>query len=415
MGSGSWPAWIATRLEAGLVSVLLFAHSGSPRRCSAEERSGGGGERRGVFIGRAYSSRSDGSRPGNPRPPLAFPRRPGLGSATRRNRSYVSTIGINHSLSGKGVHNGTGFDLAQRSSRWSTLAAGGLVAAPAALTQAATAVAPQRQRGHQSMIGAPFEEHDIVRVGADRPRQPRHGHAQRLGGRPRAAVTAVCDIRADRATPRADELGASSATPAPLEYGGSESSFQQLLRDPDVDLVYIATPWEFHYPQGVAALLGPASTSAWSCRSPPSSTSSGTSSTPRSRRRKHLWLMENCSYGRNELAMLKMAHEGVFGDVTNGHGGYLHDLRERCSSPTPTTPTPGAGSGTPAAPRASTRCTGWPRSPRAWTSTAATGWTTLAATSTAPRGLADYRERFIPPRPPVVARRPTSTATTSPA
>ena len=25
--------------------------------------------------------------------------------------------------------------------------------------------------------------------------------------------------------------------------------------------------------------------------------------------------------------MLKMAHEGVFGDVTSGHGGYLHDLR----------------------------------------------------------------------------------------
>ena len=43
--------------------------------------------------------------------------------------------------------------------------------------------------------------------------------------------------------------------------------------------------------------------------------------------RKHLFLMENCSYGRNELAMLKMAHDGVFGEVTNGHGGYLHDLR----------------------------------------------------------------------------------------
>ena len=25
--------------------------------------------------------------------------------------------------------------------------------------------------------------------------------------------------------------------------------------------------------------------------------------------------------------MLKMAHDGVFGDITSGHGGYLHDLR----------------------------------------------------------------------------------------
>ena len=44
--------------------------------------------------------------------------------------------------------------------------------------------------------------------------------------------------------------------------------------------------------------------------------------------------MENCSYGRNELAMLKMAHEGVFGEITNGHGGYLHDLRELLFSDT---------------------------------------------------------------------------------
>ncbi len=32
--------------------------------------------------------------------------------------------------------------------------------------------------------------------------------------------------------------------------------------------------------------------------------------------------------------MLKMAHEGLFGDVTNGHGGYLHDLRSLLFSDT---------------------------------------------------------------------------------
>ncbi len=37
--------------------------------------------------------------------------------------------------------------------------------------------------------------------------------------------------------------------------------------------------------------------------------------------------------------------------------------------------------------------------------------TTLTATATAPRGLADYRERFVPKRPPVVEERSTSTAT----
>ena len=93
--------------------------------------------------------------------------------------------------------------------------------------------------------------------------------------------------------------------------------------------------------------------------------------------------------------MLKMAHEGVFGDVTNGHGGYLHDLRALLFSDTYYTDA-------------------WRRM---WhtRSTAAfypmhglapiaaamdinrgDRMTTLRATATAPKGLADYRERFVP-------------------
>lgn len=52
------------------------------------------------------------------------------------------------------------------------------------------------------------------------------------------------------------------------------------------------------------------------------------------RTRRHPMLAENRCYGCNELAVLRMAHEGLFGDVTNGHGGYLHDLRELLSSDT---------------------------------------------------------------------------------
>lgn len=88
------------------------------------------------------------------------------------------------------------------------------------------------------------------------------------------------------------------------------------------------------------------------------------------RTRKNLMLSENCSYGRNELAMLKMGHEGLFGDITNGHGGYLHDLRALLFSNTYYTDS--WRHGTPAPPRPSTPCTAWPRSRQPWTSTAAT-------------------------------------------
>ncbi len=184
-----------------------------------------------------------------------------------------------------------------------------------------------------------------------------------------------------------------------------------MLRRDDVDLVYIATPWEFHHPQGKAALLAgkhvvvelPVATELdelWDLVD------------TSERTRRHLMLSENCSYGRNELAMLKMAHEGLFGDITNGHGGYLHDLRELLFSDTYYTDA-------------------WRR---LWHTRSTASFyamhglapiaaamdinrgdrmTTLRATATEPKGLADYRARFVPRNHPP-GRRPTSTATWSP-
>ncbi len=175
------------------------------------------------------------------------------------------------------------------------------------------------------MIGTPFEEHETVRVGLIGLGNRGMGMLSGWAAVPGCAVTAVCDIRADRATRAADRV-VQLGKPRPAEHGGSATSYQELVDRDDVDFVYIATPWEFHYTHGRAALYGgkhvgvelPIATELgelWDLVDSSETT------------RKHLFLMENVSYGRNELAMLKMAHEGVFGDVTNGHGGYLHDLR----------------------------------------------------------------------------------------
>lgn len=113
----------------------------------------------------------------------------------------------------------------------------------------------------------------------------------------------------------------------PEEFGGTESSYQEMLDSTDLDLVYIATPWEHHHEQTKATLLAGAHAGVdlpiateldeiWDLVD--TSEQAG----------KHLFLMENISYGRYELVMLKMAQEGLFDEITNGHGGYLHDLRE---------------------------------------------------------------------------------------
>ena len=38
-------------------------------------------------------------------------------------------------------------------------------------------------------------------------------------------------------------------------------------------------------------------------------------------------LLENCNYGRDELMVLNMVRQGIFGEVVHCQGGYRHDLR----------------------------------------------------------------------------------------
>lgn len=276
---------------------------------------------------------------------------------------------------------------------------GGALATGVAAVPGVAAAAPPteqaapRKPGQRSMIGVPFDAHDRVRVGLIGLGNRGMGMLTGWSNVPGAVVTAVCDIRADRARTAADRL-AQLGKPRPAEHGGAADSYRQLCARDDVDLVYVATPWEFHYEQGKAALLAgkhvgvelPIATELnqlWDLVDTSEQT------------RRHLWLMENCSYGRNELAMLKMAHEGVFGEITNGHGGYLHDLRDLLFSDTYYTDawrrrwhTRSIASFYPMhglAPIAA--CMDINRGDR---------MTTLRASATAPRGLADYRARFMP-------------------
>jgi predicted dehydrogenase len=45
------------------------------------------------------------------------------------------------------------------------------------------------------------------------------------------------------------------------------------------------------------------------------------------RTRRHCMMMENCCYGDNEMMVLAMARQGLFGTITHGEASYIHDLR----------------------------------------------------------------------------------------
>lgn len=273
---------------------------------------------------------------------------------------------------------------------------GGLGAGLLAATGGAGLIAhgsQERPAGQTSMVGVPFEKLDTVRVGVVG--LGNRGHSMALGwaAMPGAEVVAVCDIRAARARNTANAIEAQEGT-RPAEYGGSEDSYKKMYEEMDLDLVYIASPWEDHFVQARDAMLAGAHASVelpiamevdelWSLVDTSEKT------------RRHLMLAENCSYGRNELAMLKMAHEGVFGDVTNGHGGYLHDLRGLLFND---------GYYTDDWRRLwHTRSTAsfYPMHGLAPIAAAmdinrGDRFTTLQATATPAKGLADYRARYVP-------------------
>ena len=43
-------------------------------------------------------------------------------------------------------------------------------------------------------------------------------------------------------------------------------------------------------------------------------------------------LLENCCYGREEMAILNMVKKGLFGELVHAEGGYCHDLRSEIDS-----------------------------------------------------------------------------------
>jgi len=139
-------------------------------------------------------------------------------------------------------------------------------------------------------------------------------------------IRAVCDIVEDRVT-RIQQWVQEAGQPKPTGYAGGETDFLRMCERDDLDLVFTATPWEWHVPVCVAAMKAgkhaatevPAAVTIDECWELVE-TSENT--------QKHCVMMENCCYGRAELMVLNMVRKGLLGEIVHGEAGYLHDLRE---------------------------------------------------------------------------------------
>ena len=143
---------------------------------------------------------------------------------------------------------------------------------------------------------------------------------------PGGYVSAICDINAARRNRALNYLKGQKA-PAPKVYGGKGADdWKRLCEDPEVDLVYNATPWELHVPIALyamehgkhVAIEVPSAFTVDECWKLVETSE---------RTRRHCMQLENCCYGESEMLAFNLVHQGLLGEITHGEGAYIHDLR----------------------------------------------------------------------------------------
>ncbi|MDZ7315494.1 MAG: Gfo/Idh/MocA family oxidoreductase [candidate division KSB1 bacterium] len=140
-----------------------------------------------------------------------------------------------------------------------------------------------------------------------------------------AEIRAVCDLFPERVE-RAQRIVESAGFPKPDGYSDGEWDFKNLCARDDIDLVYTATPWEWHVPVCLEAMKNgkhaatevPAAVTLKECRQLVEASE---------KNQRYCIMMENCCYDREEMMILNMVRQGVLGELLHAECGYLHDLR----------------------------------------------------------------------------------------
>ena len=94
---------------------------------------------------------------------------------------------------------------------------------------------------------------DVVRLGFVGVGHQGFSHVKNLLRIEGVQIKAVCDIVEAKVT-RAQQWVQDAGQPKPVAYFRGETDFQRMCDQEDLDLVYTATPWEWHTPVCVAAM-----------------------------------------------------------------------------------------------------------------------------------------------------------------
>ena len=137
-------------------------------------------------------------------------------------------------------------------------------------------------------------------------------------------IPAVCDIIESRVE-KAQAAVKEATGLVPAGYSKGPENYLDLCQREDLDAVITATPWELHTPIAVAAMEAgkyaapevPAAVTLEECwQLVETSEKTGMP----------CMMLENSCYLRNFMAVMVMAHKGLFGELTHAQANYDHNV-----------------------------------------------------------------------------------------
>lgn len=182
---------------------------------------------------------------------------------------------------------------------------------------------PNRPAGQQSALALTAPKLNCVRVGFVGLGMRGPGAVNRFAHIPGVEVVALCDYEAERAEECQKYLRQRGLPPAAI-YSGA-TGYEALCQRPDIDLVYVATDWDHHFPVAKcalehgkhAAIEVPSAMNLEQCWALIDLCE---------QTRRHCMILENCCYDYYEMNALNMAQAGVFGEILSAEGAYIHNL-----------------------------------------------------------------------------------------
>ncbi len=181
-----------------------------------------------------------------------------------------------------------------------------------------------------SVIGLKHEPIKQVRIGIIGVGNRGYGHIKKINAiQPNAIIVAIADARESRAKRAVELLNKLNKKELDIDlYFGDEEIWRNMVKRDDIDLIVVATPPTEHSHMAVYAMeqnkhvvvevpIALTIQESWDIINTAEKT------------QRHCMMLENVCYGEEELWVLNMVKNNVFGSLTHAEGGYLHSLLQK--------------------------------------------------------------------------------------